>query len=64
MSDDVNKDIDRAIQAAKANSGDSNTKSEVVIPPPRTLQHGLNQDGGVVLSSPQTLIAEVRKDED
>ena len=63
MSDDVNKDIERAIQASKPNGGQNNTNS-VDIPPPRTLQHGLNHDGGIVLSSPKTLIAEIRNDDD
>ena len=63
MSDDVNKDIERAVQASKPNSGQNNTNN-VVIPPPRTLQHGLNQAGGVTLSNPKTCIAEIQNGED
>lgn len=62
MSDDVNKDIQKAIQDAKAPKGKGKKDTSVKIPAPRTLQHGLDKSEGVVLSSPRTLIAEVNSD--
>lgn len=59
MSDDVNKDIQKAIQDAKLSDGKSKQDNGVNIPPPRTLQHGLDKGDGVVISNPRTLIAEV-----
>ena len=47
MSDDVNKDIQKAIQGAKGND-DSSPKSSVSIPSPNILKHGLDQDGVVI----------------
>lgn len=51
MSDDVNKDIQKAIQDAKGNGSNSSPNSHVSIPSPNILKHSLDQDG-VVIPSP------------
>lgn len=51
MSDDVKKDILKAIQDAKNTGADSSKSSSVLIPAPNVLKHGLDQDG-VVISAP------------
>lgn len=43
MSDDVNKDIMKAVQDAKGNHSGSN--DSVSIPDPKVLQYSLDQDG-------------------
>lgn len=64
MSDDVNKDIQKAIKDAKMTGDKGKNDNEVIIPPPKTLKHGLDLNGGVFISSPKTVIAEVDTEHD
>ena len=48
MSDDVNKDIQKAIQDAKGNISEGAPKNNVSIPLPNVLKHGLEQSDVVI----------------
>lgn len=51
MSDDVNKDIQKAIQDAKNNGNGNSPIKSVSIPAPKMLKHSLDQEG-IVIPSP------------